>query len=189
MKRLIVLLFVLSLSLHCINAQENDNKLHLDLSLGLACLSDNNFTPFGLVGALEAQLLQMNFLSMGVRAEVEFIGSNTLNLHNDIQHDIVSTRPVISISQILDIHFLKKNNFSIFVGGGYGWYSMPGIEVRYWDYLIYNEETNREQTWNWMCRAGVDINPIRVAIEYNPVGKNDNRSYEYIALKVGVRLF
>jgi len=66
---------------------------------------------------------------------------------------------------------------------------MPRINVRHWDYLLYDEETERKQTWNWMCRAGVDINPLRIAIEYNPVGENDGRSYEYITLKAGIRLF
>jgi len=108
MKRLIVLLFVLMLSLHWLNAQEDDDKLHLNLDLGLLHSTDNNLSPVGGVSALEFQLFRRGYGSVSARAEMGIIGSKSLNLHpNLIRDGATFPRTVFSISPIWNIHFLK----------------------------------------------------------------------------------
>jgi len=193
MKKLIFLLLFLLISFHWVDAQNYDDKFHLRMNLGLSHPTDNNFGAIGFANELELQFFQKGFISMGAKTEMEAIVSKSLNLI-ERRVGVSSTRLLFAVLPVFDIHFLK-GNIQPFIGGGYGWYSMPAIDVVYMDGDLLSGDlhlirgTERKQNWTWMCRAGVDINSFRVALEYNPVGENDGRSYKYITLKVGLRLF
>lgn len=187
MKKILGTVFIMGVLLQGIYAQE-EGKFRLGLDVGYAIPDGEG----GILVALEPKYNIANNMNVGLRVEGAALAKDVNS--NEFSTEAEGTFNV-SVLGTFDYYFntSSTSSFAPFIGGGLGYYALTDVEINDNDFtnqVTIERETEVEDKFGGLIRAGVEWGKFRLAASYNIVGDSDlgngvDVNNSYVGLSLG----